>query len=158
MTYYTHLRDEIKRASGDYIDLKAYESDMRQLIDMYISADPSRKISAFDDLSLVDLIVERGEAALDSLPESIRKNREASAETIENNVRRVIIEERPTNPKYFEKMSMLLDQLILDRKRGALEYEAYLQKDRGTHPPGEAARRQYRLPGHGEHRCQARPV
>jgi len=128
VTYYTHLRDEIKRASGDYIDLKAYESDMRQLIDMYISADPSRKISAFDDMSLVELIVERGKDALDSLPESIRKNREASAETIENNVRRVIIEERPTNPKYFEKMSMLLDQLILDRKRGALEYEAYLQK------------------------------
>lgn len=128
VTYYTHLRDEIKRASGDYIDLKAYESDMRQLIDMYISADPSRKISAFDDLSLVELIVQRGEAALDSLPDSLRKNKDAVAETIENNVRRVIIEERPTNPRYFEKMSMLLDQLILDRKRGALEYEAYLQK------------------------------
>ncbi|MBL7984410.1 MAG: restriction endonuclease subunit R, partial [Flavobacteriales bacterium] len=128
VTYYTHLRDEIKRASGDYIDLKAYESDMRQLIDMYISADPSRKISAFDDLSLVDLIVERGEAALESMPQSLRKNQEASAETIENNVRRVIIEERPTNPKYFEKMSALLDQLILDRKKGAIEYEAYLKK------------------------------
>ncbi len=126
--YYTHLRDEIKRASGDYIDLKAYESDMRQLIDMYISADPSRKISAFDDLSLVELIVERGADAVDTLPEGIRNNQSASAETIENNVRRVIIEERPTNPRYFEKMSMLLDQLILDRKRGALEYEAYLQQ------------------------------
>ncbi len=33
---------------------------------------------------------------------------EAMAETIENNLRRVIIDERPTNPMYYEKMSALL--------------------------------------------------
>lgn len=126
--FYTQLRDTIKRASGDHIDLKAYEADMRQLIDMYISADPSRKISAFDDLSLVDLIVKQGVSATDSLPDAIRSSKDASAETIENNVRRVIIDERPTNPKYFDKMSELLDQLIQDRRKGVLEYQAYLQK------------------------------
>ncbi|MCB9163584.1 MAG: HsdR family type I site-specific deoxyribonuclease [Flavobacteriales bacterium] len=128
VAFYTNLRDEIKRASGDHIDLKAYEADMRQLIDMYISADPSRKISAFDDLSLVDLIVKYGISALDSLPEGIRTSKAATAETIENNVRRVIIEERPTNPKYFDNMSELLDKLIQDRRNGVLEYQAYLMK------------------------------
>jgi type I restriction enzyme R subunit len=126
--FYTNLRDEIKRASGDYIDLKAYEPGMRQLIDMYISADPSRKISAFDDMTLIQLIVERGAAAVDELPEGIRRNPEAVAETIENNNRRVIIEESPTNPKYYERMSSLLDALIQERKQEAIAYEEYLRR------------------------------
>jgi type I restriction enzyme, R subunit len=52
-------------ASGDYIDLKAYEPAMRHLIDTYISSDESEVISAFDDMSLVELIVERGEERLE---------------------------------------------------------------------------------------------
>ena len=59
----------------------------------------------FDDLTLVQMIVERGNAAVESLPEGIRNNREAVAETIENNVRRLIIDESAVNPKYYEKMS-----------------------------------------------------
>ena len=42
------------------------------------------------------------------------------AETIENNVRRLIIDEQPINPKYYEKMSELLDALIEQRKQEAL--------------------------------------
>jgi type I restriction enzyme R subunit len=128
VVFYTNLRDEIKIASRDYIDLKAYEPGMRQLIDMYIAADPSRKISAFDDMTLVQLIVERGEAALDELPENIRRNPEAVAETIENNNRKVIIEESPTNPKYYERMSSLLDALIRERKQEAIAYAEYLRR------------------------------
>jgi type I restriction enzyme R subunit len=126
--HYTKVRDEIKQASGDYIDLKAFEPGMRQLIDMYISADASKKISAFDDLSLVDLMVAEGEKALDNLPDGIRKSESATAETIENNVRRVIIEERPTNPKYFDSMAALLEQLILERRKQHLEYASYLRR------------------------------
>ena len=48
------------------------------------------------------------------------------AETIENNLRRVIIDEQPINPKYYEKMSALLDTLIRERKAQALAYAAYL--------------------------------
>lgn len=126
--FYVDLRDTIKKASGDYINLKTYEPGMRQLIDMYISADPSRKISAFDDLSLLEMIVQHGEDAIKELPEGIRKDKGAISETIENNIRRVIIDESPTNPKYYEKMSQLLEELIQQRKQAALEYEAYLRK------------------------------
>ena len=46
------VSSEVKLASGDYIDLKAYEPAMRHLIDTYIQAEDSHKvISAFDDLS-----------------------------------------------------------------------------------------------------------
>jgi type I restriction enzyme R subunit len=126
--FYSDVRDEVKHASGDYIDLKAYEPGMRQLIDMYISAEPSEKVSALDDLSLIELVVQRGEDAIKELPEGIRNNPEAVAETIENNLRKRIIEERPTNPKYFEKMSEILEELILKRKQRALEYKKYLKE------------------------------
>jgi type I restriction enzyme, R subunit len=103
-----------------------YEPAMRHLIDTYIRADQSEKVSAFDDLSLVQLIVERGPEAVEALPEGIRKKEEAVAETIENNVRKLITDESPINPKYYEKMSKLLDALIKERKKKALNYQAYL--------------------------------
>ncbi|MDO8539957.1 MAG: HsdR family type I site-specific deoxyribonuclease [Opitutaceae bacterium] len=125
---YEKVREEVKLASGDYIDLKMYEPAMRHLLDTYIRAEESVKISAFDDLSLIQLIVERGANAVNELPAGIRKNKEAVAETIENNVRRLIIDETPINPKYFERMSELLDALIAQRKQEALDYQEYLRK------------------------------
>jgi len=124
--YYEKVRTEIKLASGDYIDLKMYEPAMRHLIDTYIRAEESKKISAFDDMTLIQLIVERGESGLNDLPQGIVKSKEAMAETIENNLRRLIIEEMPINPNYYEKMSELLDTLIEERQSRAQEYEQYL--------------------------------
>jgi type I restriction enzyme R subunit len=126
--YYEKVRTEVKLASGDYIDLKMYEPAMRHLIDNYISAEESRKISAFDDLTLIQLIVERGQDAFKQLPEGIGNNRTAMAETIENNLRRVIIEEQAINPIYYQRMSELLGVLIQQRKSEALQYEVYLRQ------------------------------
>src|SRR5205823_7829528 len=105
--HYEKVRSEIKLASGDYIDLKVYEPAMRHLIDTYIRAEESKKISAFDDITLIQLIVERGVNGLKDLPQGIANSKEAMAETIENNLRRLIIEEMPINPNYYEKMSEL---------------------------------------------------
>ena len=122
------VRQEIKLASGDYIDMKMYEPAMRHLLDTYIRAEESEKLLAFDDLTLVQLIVKRGEKAFDALPEGIRNDSEAVAETIENNVRRLIIDETAVNPRYYGKMSELLDALILQRKQEAVDYKAYLAR------------------------------
>jgi len=126
--YYEQVRSEIKLASGDYIDLKLYEPAMRHLIDSYIDAEESKIVSAFDNLTLIDLIVKNGANAIKSLPKNIQKNEEAVAEVIENNVRKLIIDQKPTNPKYYENMSVLLDELIRDRKNKAIQYEKYLKK------------------------------
>jgi type I restriction enzyme R subunit len=126
--YYEKVRNEIKLASCDYIDLKKYETDMRHLIDNYISAGESEKLSSFDDLTLIELIVERGVDFVEDLPEGIKKNKEAAAEVIENNVRRRIIEKSGTNPLYYEKMSELLMKIIEERKNQKAEYKEYLQK------------------------------
>jgi type I restriction enzyme R subunit len=126
--FYEKLREEIKLASGDYIDMKMYEPAMRHLLDTYIRAEDSVKLSAFDDMTLIQLIVEKGEDAVQELPKGIRENEEAAAEAIENNVRKLIIDETPANPKYYEKMSELLDALIQARKKQAIDYKAYLAK------------------------------
>ncbi len=124
--HFESLRKEIQIASGDYIDLKQYEPAMRHLIDAYIGAEESRVLSKFNDLSLVELLVAKGKDAVNDLPKNIQGNKDAVAETIENNLRRVIIEESPTNPMYYEKMSVLLDELIKLRKEATIEYEKYL--------------------------------
>lgn len=122
--YFSDLRDTIKRASRDYLDLKRFEPGMRQLMDMYLDAKSSKKISDFENKTLVDLILHVSEPR----PEYGSKSQQAVAETIENNVRKVIIEESQTNPKYYEKMSKLLDELIRMRKEETLFYQEYLEK------------------------------
>lgn len=123
------LRDLIRRASGEELDLKAYEADMRHLIDNYIQADDPEKISNFDDISLLELIVKSGIA--DAIVQKMGKRKvgkESSAEIIENNVRRKIIQERLNDPAYFDQMSKLLDEVIKFRKEKAENYEKYLKK------------------------------
>jgi type I restriction enzyme R subunit len=126
--HYTKVRDEVRLASGDYIDLKAYEPAMRHLIDTYIRAEESEKISAFDDMSLIQLIVARGPDAAAEKLKGVMGTDKAVAETIENNVRRLIINESPVDPAYYEKMSKLLDALIEQRRRGVMSYKDYLDK------------------------------
>ena len=126
--HYEKARKEVKLNSGDFVDMKMFEPAMRHLLDAYIRAEDSEQVSTFDDLTLVQLIVRDGEDAVDALPETMRKDTEAVSSTIENNVRRLIIDETPVNPKYYEKMSRLLDDLIHQRKQEALEYKEYLAK------------------------------
>ena len=126
---YLKLREIIRNAAGENLDLKAYEADMRHLIDTYIEADAPRKISPFDDMPLLDLIVKTGIAnAINSLPDGLKGNKNAVAETIENNVRSKIIKEHLNDPAYYDKMSTILDEIIKFRKEQAENYEEYLKQ------------------------------
>ncbi|HAU14696.1 MAG: restriction endonuclease subunit R [Pseudomonadales bacterium] len=130
VAHYEKVRDEVKLASGDLVEMKRFEPAMRHLLDMYIRADDSEVLMDFEELGLIELIVEKGTDATDSLPENIRNNQEAMAETIENNVRRTIVDENPVNPRYYEQMSVLLDELIVLRRQKAIEYQEYLERIR----------------------------
>ena len=118
----------MKLASGDAADLKLFEPGMRHLIDTYIKSDDSVKVSAFDDLTFVELFVTDSEKAIEALPIGLRENERASSLAIENNIRKVIVEETPVNPKYYEKMSELLEDLIAQRRRDAIDYKKYLRQ------------------------------
>lgn len=123
VNFYVALKETIGRASGDFIDFKAYEPGMRYLIDNYISAEESRKIGMFDDFTLLDFILSHADAFAKDTPEGTR---ESAAETIENNIRKKVVERITINPAYYAKMSEVLEQLILERRRGVLAYEELL--------------------------------
>ena len=128
VTYYIKVRDDVRLASGDYVDLKKYDPDMRHLIDTYLSANPSRVLTYFGGATLVELLVDNGIATLKDMPSSTPKEQEAVAETIENNVRKEIVEKTRSNPKYYEKMSELLRELIAKRRNDVINYEEYLRQ------------------------------
>ncbi|MEP0258933.1 MAG: type I restriction endonuclease subunit R [Sulfitobacter sp.] len=122
------IRDAVRLHSGDAVDMKLYEPAMRHLIDNYIRADDSELISHLDDISLIDLVESKGAAAEEDLPPASKRKRENVAEAIENNVRRLIIEETPVNPRFYEKMSELLTDLVRKRREEAIEYAEYLER------------------------------
>ncbi|EGR3329074.1 restriction endonuclease subunit R [Vibrio parahaemolyticus] len=130
VAYFEKVRDEVKLSSGDLLEMKRFEPAMRQLLDMYIRADDSETLMDFEEFGLIDLVVNNDGKGLDSLPKDIRKNEEAMAEAIENNVRKTIVDEDPVNPKYFESMATLLDELIKQRQEQVISYQEYLEQIR----------------------------
>ena len=129
LDHYLDVREIVRKASGETLDLKAYEADMRHLIDTYIEADEPRKISPFDNIGLLELIVKTGiDNAVATQLGGMKGNKDAIAETIENNVRSKIIKEHLNDPAFYEKMSTLLDEIIAARKARAIEYEEYLKR------------------------------
>jgi len=118
--FYIALKETIGNRSGDFIDLKSYEQDMRRLIDTYIRSEDSRKLGEFDDFTLLDFVETQGENLKG-------ENKEASAEAIENNIRKKVVEKILINPLYYENMSAILDDLIKKRREGAIAYEQLLE-------------------------------
>jgi type I restriction enzyme R subunit len=127
VAYFEKVRDEVKLASGDLLEMKRFEPAMRHLLDMYIRADDSELLMDFEELGLIDLVVNNN---LSAAPKGLRKNEDAMAEAIENNVRKTIVDENPVNPKYFESMAALLDEIIKQRRAGAIKYQEYLEQIR----------------------------
>ena len=126
---YTAIRDELKLMSGDHLDLKIYDPAMRYLIDSYVQAEESRILASFEDTTLLEIIAVEGiKSAIEKLPSAIGKNKEALAETIEANVRRLLVDKRDVNPMYYEKMSRILEDLIKKRKEEVMNYEEYLRE------------------------------
>lgn len=125
VTFYIQLKETIGRASADFIDLKAYEPGMRYLIDNYIEASDANKLEIFDDFTLLDFILAQEQKLNKDNPDS---GSESAAEVIENNIRKKVVQKIIINPAYYNKMSEVLEQLILDRKQGVIQYKQLLQK------------------------------
>lgn len=127
--YYNNARDEIMKAAGDYIELKNYDSAMRYMIDNYISAETSETQYKLDEATLLDVIVASGlDKATKIMPESFKKNKKAMALAIENNIASTIINNKNQNPRYYSKMSELLEELIKMKREQSLDYQEYLEK------------------------------
>lgn len=124
--FYIELKQAIGNKSGDFLDFKAYEPDMRKLIDNYIEASDSIKIGEFDDLTLLDFVNDKGKTMTSE--GTTKEQKEGAAEAIENNIRRKMVEKVTVNPKYYEKMSAILEKLIQERRQGVASYKDLLER------------------------------
>jgi len=146
--FFSDTRAAIKRHSGEELDIKPYEADMRHLINTYIQADPADPLGSVDNYSLVELIIQTGihDAIAKKLNEKGRLSKNAVAEGIINNVRKTIIRDQLTDPRFYEEMSKLLDDLIALKRTITESYEDFLKRAealvlrmagkavKGTHP------------------------
>ena len=120
---------------------------MRHLLNTYVQADPAEDLGDSKSLPLTDLIVKTGihDAIARKLNEKGKLSRNAIAEGIINNVRKTIVRERLTDPRFYEEMSKLLQDLIEQSRADAAAYEQFLkdaetfvrrmaEKGKGNHP------------------------
>jgi type I restriction enzyme R subunit len=130
VAFYSDTRAAIKKHSGEELDIKPYEADMRHLLNTYVQADPAAKQGDLSDLSLAELIIQTGihDAIARKLNEKGKLSRNAIAEGIINNVRKIIVREQLTDPRFYADMSKLLDDLIKQSRADAAAYEGFLRK------------------------------
>ena len=128
--FYSDTRAAIKKHSGEELDIKPYEADMRHLINTYIQADPAADLGNLSSLSLTELIIETGihDAIARKLNEKGKLSKNAIAEGIINNVRKTIIRDQLTDPRFYEEMSKLLADLIKQRRDDTESYEKFLKE------------------------------
>jgi len=128
--FYADTRAAIKKHSGEELDIKPYEADMRRLLNTYVQADPATDMGNLNSLSLTELIVETGihDAIARKLNEKGKLSKNAIAEGIINNVRKTIIRDQLTDPRFYAQMSKLLDDLIKQSRADAAAYEAFLKR------------------------------
>jgi type I restriction enzyme, R subunit len=127
---YVEVRAAIKNHSGEELDIKPFEADMRHLINTYIQADDARDVGELGEMSLTELIVETGvhNAIAKKLNAKGKLSNNSIAEAIINNIRKTIIRDQLTDPKFYARMSTLLEDLIRQSRQDAAAYEKFLQE------------------------------
>ncbi|MDR1888871.1 MAG: type I restriction endonuclease subunit R [Zoogloeaceae bacterium] len=128
--FHAEIRSAIKHCSGEEMDIKPYEADMRHLINTYILAEPTTPLTPDEPggMSLVDLIIKTGihDAIALKLNAKGKLSQQAIAESIINNVRKTIIRDRLSDPRFYDQMSKLLEDLIKQSRADAEAYKKFL--------------------------------
>ena len=128
--FYSEIRSAVKKHSGEDLDIKPYEADMRHLLNTYVQADPATDLGELGEMTLTELIIETGihDAIARKLNEKGKLSKNAIAEGIINNVRKTIIRDQLTDPRFYDQMSKLLDDLIKQSRADTAAYEEFLHK------------------------------
>ncbi|WRF39829.1 type I restriction endonuclease subunit R [Helicobacter pylori] len=126
--FYRHLQKMIGLNSGDSVDLKSYSEDMRRILDAYIKATDSKTLIKIEDQGLCEVLAQMDINDFHKELSQVFKNESSMAESIANNTRKRIIEKEASDPKYYEKLSSLLNDLINQFREKKLTYLEYLQQ------------------------------
>ncbi|MEP9372629.1 type I restriction endonuclease subunit R [Mesorhizobium sp. KR1-2] len=124
------LRAAIKKHSGEELDIKPFEADMRHLLNTYVQADPAEALGDLAKMSLTELIIDTGihDAIARRLNAKGKLSKNAIAEGIINNLRKTIIRDQLTDPRFYSQMSALLDDLIRQSREDAAAYDEFLRR------------------------------
>ncbi len=126
--FYKYLQKMIGLSSGDSVDLKSYSEDMRRILDAYIKATDSKTLIRIEDQGLCEVLAQMNVNDFNKELSQAFKNESSMAECIANNTRKCIIEKEASDPKYYEKLSSLLNDLISQFREKKLTYLEYLQQ------------------------------
>ncbi|WP_162980004.1 type I restriction endonuclease subunit R [Helicobacter pylori] len=126
--FYRHLQKVIGLSSGDSVDLKSYSEDMRRILDAYIKTTDSEVLFQIEDQGLCEVLAQMDIDDFNKALSQAFKNKSSMAESIANNTKKRIIEKEASDPKYYEKLSSLLNDLILQFREKKLTYLEYLQQ------------------------------
>ncbi|TPH46730.1 type I restriction endonuclease subunit R [Helicobacter pylori] len=126
--FYRHLQKMIGLSSGDSVDLKSYSEDMRRILDAYIKATDSKTLIKIEDQGLCEVLAQMDINDFNKELSQAFKNESSMAESIANNTKKRIIEKEASDPKYYEKLSSLLNDLINQFREKKLTYLEYLQQ------------------------------
>ena len=129
VAHYAAVRDEVKLGAGEDVDFKQYEAGMRHLLDTYIQASASEIVSNFENTGLIELIVQTGrrcdrQAAGRDQEGPRGGRRDDHQQHAQGHHRRARRSTRSTTTR----CPTLLDALLEERRKGALDYKAYLAK------------------------------
>ncbi|WQT29168.1 type I restriction endonuclease subunit R [Helicobacter pylori] len=126
--FYRHLQKAVGLSSGDSVDLKSYSEDMHRILDAYIKATDSETLIKIEDQGLCEVLAQMDINDFNKALSQVFKNESSMAESIANNTKKRIIEKEASDPKYYEKLSSLLNDLILQFREKKLTYLEYLQQ------------------------------
>ena len=124
--HYVDMRNEVKLCSGDYVDMKTVEAEMRQLVDAFVKAEPSTVLTTLNGKTLSELLAANAEETGEQVKKKVGEKN--AADTISNNIKRDITEKSCKNPKFYDKLSKLLDDIVKQLKEEAISYKEFLQK------------------------------
>ncbi|GAA8000988.1 HsdR family type I site-specific deoxyribonuclease [Helicobacter pylori] len=126
--FYRHLQKVIGLSSGDSVDLKSYSEEMRRILDAYIKTTDSEVLFKIEDQGLCEVLAQMDIDDFNKALSQVFKNESSMAESIANNTKKRIIEKEASDPKYYEKLSSLLNDLINQFREKKLTYLEYLQQ------------------------------
>ncbi|MBQ0090633.1 MAG: HsdR family type I site-specific deoxyribonuclease [Prevotellaceae bacterium] len=125
------LSHAIMQASGDYVDMKRYDANMRALLDRYVTAPRSEKLEQLDDFSFLDIINiddVTGDVTTDEDVEKELGGQRGVAETLTANVRRVINRKKEQNPAEYKLFSERINRLLEELRQGTIAYKDFLRQ------------------------------
>ena len=123
---YEQLRTALMLRSGDTVDLKVYDAEMRSLIDRYVSADSSETIDDLTQMSFLNLI--KQEQNGNGTMKKKCGGERGSAEAMAQNTRHYLNRSKTSNAKLYRSLSNRLQKLLNEMKQEKLDYAEFLKE------------------------------